>query len=513
MARRRRPQTAAPRTDAVIYIRVSTQKQVDGSSLGTQREACERHCTAKGWKVQRIFREPGVSAKTAQRPELAQLLAYCKHHQRELAAVVVYDFSRFSRNNEDFYYLRGQLRSMGIRFDAVAQQVSDGPEGALMESIYAGFAQFDNDLRKQKIELGMRATLKNGGWPFKPSLGYRKTRVAGKGATLEPHAFEAPILRRCFQMIDEGRSLQEAARYAEQAGLVGRETRRPLTGKDLGQLLRRDIYCGLVEVEGWGKYGIGEFEPVVSSDVWRRVQDRLDRKFIPPPAGESAYTFPLRRFARCVCDQPLTASASKNRFGTRYPYYHCHKCGLTRVRKSDLESMFVRLLNDHALDGAALELVLAEVMRQADKRATLQAVQDRAMREQLTALREKKDRLLDLLVEKVISQNDYLSKAATMEGRIAEIEQQLETRQQDVVTRLGELLALSKAVLLDPGGFWSTVDQTQKARFQNAAFPAGSDGNIRTPASDTGLSSLRSFVQAQDGKVGPPGFEPGSDRL
>ena len=47
------------KTDAILYLRVSTEEQVDNFSLGTQEEICRKEATRMGMKIVKIFREEG----------------------------------------------------------------------------------------------------------------------------------------------------------------------------------------------------------------------------------------------------------------------------------------------------------------------------------------------------------------------------------------------------------------------------------------------------------------------
>src|SRR5262245_47897945 len=113
------------RKAAVIYTRVSTAEQVDNFSLGTQRKACEAYCHAHELTVDRVFEEQGESAKTIDRTELQALLTYCREHKSRIAYVVVYNVSRFSRNQEDHHVVRGLLRRLGISLRSASEQIDD----------------------------------------------------------------------------------------------------------------------------------------------------------------------------------------------------------------------------------------------------------------------------------------------------------------------------------------------------------------------------------------------------
>src|SRR5262245_8609137 len=94
---------------AVIYCRVSTKEQVENLSLPTQEKECRAYCRREGWEVARVFVEQGESAKTADRTELQQMLAYVAANKKKIGVVVVYNVSRFSRNTGDYHTLRGML--------------------------------------------------------------------------------------------------------------------------------------------------------------------------------------------------------------------------------------------------------------------------------------------------------------------------------------------------------------------------------------------------------------------
>ena len=59
---------------AGIYIRVSTTQQVDRESLNTQEERLQQYCKPQGYKVYKIYREEGVSAKNLKRPAFEELI-------------------------------------------------------------------------------------------------------------------------------------------------------------------------------------------------------------------------------------------------------------------------------------------------------------------------------------------------------------------------------------------------------------------------------------------------------
>lgn len=96
---------------AVVYVRVSSDRQVDNTSLDSQERACRAYCQSQGWKVVRLFREEGASAKTAERPRFQEMLRYCKEARPRPSFLVVYAVDRFARDTYDHHIVKRHLAS------------------------------------------------------------------------------------------------------------------------------------------------------------------------------------------------------------------------------------------------------------------------------------------------------------------------------------------------------------------------------------------------------------------
>src|SRR5689334_22185284 len=144
------------RRGAVVYARVSSQRQVENFSLSVQEEACRDHCRRQGWEVARVFREEGESARSVDRTQLNELLTFCREHKQEIVAVIVHSLSRWSRDTRDHYALTGLLAKWGIVLRSATEPIGDDPSGQLMEAVIAGVARFENQLRAERTQGGMK---------------------------------------------------------------------------------------------------------------------------------------------------------------------------------------------------------------------------------------------------------------------------------------------------------------------------------------------------------------------
>src|SRR5271166_5753566 len=140
---RPRPADGVSRLRAVIYLRVSTAKQVgrdesrDGYSLPAQRDACLRKAEQLGAEVIEEYVDRGESAKTADRPEFQRMLARIQS-QRDVDFVILDKIDRFARNRRDDANLMFELTAAGAQSVSVKENIDETPSGQLLHAIMAG---------------------------------------------------------------------------------------------------------------------------------------------------------------------------------------------------------------------------------------------------------------------------------------------------------------------------------------------------------------------------------------
>lgn len=172
-------------SNAVIYTRVSSERQVENMSLGEQKKLCLDYCARRDFTVLKHFEERGESAKSAQRTELQKMLEYCSANKNNIYCIVVYKIDRFSRNVGDYMALKAFLSKLDIKLESVSEPIDDSNIGRLMETILSGFAQFDNDVRGERARIGMKARAEEGAWTCSPPTGYINIRDEYKRPTLQ----------------------------------------------------------------------------------------------------------------------------------------------------------------------------------------------------------------------------------------------------------------------------------------------------------------------------------------
>ena len=499
---------------AVIYCRVSTKEQVQNLSLSTQGKLCSEYCTTHDYEVDRIFIDEGESAKTAERPEFSKLLTHCRQNKGRVHAVVVYSLSRFSRNAKDHFTLRGLLAGFDITLRSVTEPTDDSSTGKLMETILAGFAQFDNDVRADRTIAGMKAALDKGRWTFQAPLGYLNSPDSSGQPSLIPDSERGFLVKKAFELYTTGQySKNDVLKIVTNMGLRTRKGKK-VTAQTFSKMLRNRLYAGWISVTRWGNSKRGNFEPLVSQEVFDRVQLVLAGKRISlTPHARNHPDFPLRRFVCCgKCSKPLTGSWSKGR-AKKYPYYRCtnSQCKGVNVRKEKIEKEFQLFLKKLQPKPEYLRLfseIVLDVWKEKQADALLQRV---VLEKHLARISERKEQLIDAFIyrkaiDKAIFQEqlDKLKEEMT----IAEIElNEMGHEQLD----LEAVLNFTQFVLLNADRLWTAASLDQKQRLQGVLFPGGmtfSKGNFGTAKTCIAFNVLQAPILPNDALVSPTGFEP-----
>jgi site-specific DNA recombinase len=458
---------------AVLYCRVSSLEQTKNLSLPTQEKACREYCARNGYDVDHVFVDAGESAKSTDRPEFLRLLSYCREQQGSVHAVVVYSLTRFSRQQADHHAITTLLRGLGITLRSVTEPIDESPSGKLMEGILAAMAQFDNDVKSERVTAGMQAALERGRWVNRPPLGYVS---GGRGApSLVPDPDRAAGVREAFSLCASGVTGRPLIKRLTAMGVRTRHG-GSLTSATLYAMLKNRVYLGVVRgAKATGEIR-GDFEPLVDVETFGRVQSQL----LAAPTATRAIArhrnhplYPLRRFARCgVCSRPLTGSTSKGRT-KRYAFYHC-PAGCVRFGTEALEAAFLQHLDHLRPVPSRWERFRAAVVDLWETHARDSAGAVEAIGRRIATLQGRGRRLDEaFLYEQAIDRATYAQQRDRLREELALAQIELSSLT-DRGGSLEDALDYARDVFVHARLFWLEASSLEKRQLvQWTVFPAG----------------------------------------
>jgi site-specific DNA recombinase len=464
-------------TSGVIYCRVSTKEQIEGTSLESQEAACREYARQRNIKVLKTFVERGESAKFADRTQLIELIDFCRESKDKIQSLLVWKVDRFARNVGDHFNIKATLMKYGVRVVSVTEPIDANPEGNLMETILAGFAQFDNDIRATRTVQGMRQKIQEGIFPWKPPLGYRSAAREGTKKTKpdEPVQPVFALLQKAWKAFATGEYTKAEIRRSMEYWGVQTENGISMTAQSLDNMFRNKYYAGIL-VDPWSQEEhTGCHIAMVSLDDFNRVQTAVSRRNRSLPHQRDRLEFPLRGVARCrSCRRYLTGGFSKGR-SRRYAYYCCgnREC---EVRESypvqganeEFELFLNRIAPKTELMKTLGELIVKFAEKNQSAWNTRRAKRDTEIKRLSTQIQE----LIRMKSKGFLTDDEFVGQKSAIYDRQATLEDMPLPERANATEIRSALNEITKP-LSELRETWQTMPTPFRRRFNRLVVPAG----------------------------------------
>jgi site-specific DNA recombinase len=508
--------------NAVAYIRVSTDEQVSGTSLDSQRKACLDYAVSNGISLADdcIFREEGVSAKLIDRPELARLIDYCAKNKGKVTHCVVWKVDRLARKSEYHHVIKANLARYGVRLVSVTEPIGDDPMGNFMDGMLAAWAQFDNDIRLVRTQGGMKARSEQGAWPHDAPVGYVKCRAATGASTIKPDPTKAEIVTKLLHAYATGNySVKQLADLANEQGLMSKNG-KPRRWQSVKNMLENPIYAGFIR----SKYTDGRMvkaihEPLIDERTYFRNQSIITGN-VKNFSKQAEIDWPLRGgFIKHTCGQQMTGSSPRGNSGPspRYSCTHCRSSVLGRkVSKPRVmvHNDFLSILEGVRPTDGVSKLFKEIVLRKWNMEFEDAIKHSSRLDNEIIGWRTRKSKIIDLFIDGNLTLKEKDHKLAEADNAIGQLEIRKIDADQYVKNREG-IIDASMLFMSDPAAFWNIGGLQIKRRLQDLMFPDGLvydcvDG-FRTPTLNNSYLLIKEIALAGDQNpnvVAATGIEP-----
>lgn len=493
--------------NGIIYCRVSSKEQVEGTSLEVQEAACREYARAKDIQVLKVFVEQGESAKFADRTQLVALIDFCRENKGEVQALLVWKVDRFARNVTDHYSVKSTLAKFGVRIVSVTEPIDANPEGKLMETILAGFAQFDNDIRATRTLQGMRRKLQEGIFPWGPPFGYRSSVVGTEKKTLpdvpDPAIFG--LLQKAWKEFATGVHTQAEMRRLMGAWGITAAHGQPFSAQSLYLLFTNPYYAGILR-DPWSREEYeGKHVAMVTREDFARVQQVIARRNHSVVHQKESPEFPLRGLVRCDgCSHYFTSGFSRGRT-RRYPYYVCHVRSCPKTQKSyaaaGIHNEFDDLLDRVAPKPEILRKLSDAIIHTAEARQKEMGAQHHRRGQTLEHLEQALQELIRMRSQHLITDREFLDQKRQI------LNQRLSLESQDTqVVSVDEVRRQIREIvepLANLRKTWHALGPLLRKRFNRMLLPGGFV-NGKSGTAQLGLLFSTSGASAPTDSIGVP---------
>ncbi|MFH4906277.1 cassette chromosome recombinase CcrB [Staphylococcus cohnii] len=367
------------------YIRVSTERQVEGYSIDGQITQIEQFCHFDGYDLVDIYADRGISGKSMNRPALQRMLQDAKNGK--LDCVIVYKINRLARNTSDLLTIVEELHRQNVEFFSLSERMEvKNSTGKLLLNILASFSEFERNTILENIYTGQHQRALEGYYQGNIPLGYSNIPDNKKDLMINQH--EANIVKYIFESYAKGHGYRKIANALNHKGYVTKKG-NPFSISAVTYILSNPFYIGKIQFakyKDWNdkrRKGLndnpvmaeGKHTPIISQDLWDKVQARK-KQVSENPQVHGKGTNILTGLISCPqCSAPMAASNTTNTLkdGTkkRIRYYSCSNfrnkgskvCSANSVRADVIE----KYVMDQILEIVKSDKVLKQVVERVNQ--------------------------------------------------------------------------------------------------------------------------------------------------
>ncbi|MEC0371139.1 recombinase family protein [Paenibacillus chibensis] len=370
---------------AALYIRVSTEEQVEGFSLEAQRAALLDYCRKARVDVHKVYVDAGRSGKSIDgRTALRELLEDARSGRFQ--QVVCLRLNRLSRNLVDLLHIVELLDMHSIALRSLTEELqTDTPMGKFALQMAGSVAEHERRQIAQNVRHSMQRRSKLGRWNSgNQVLGYRWITHPDdpRLSHVEIVPEEAERVVSIFEMYSSGLGLKA---IVNRLNVKGHRTKRgkAFHSTSVRSILANVNYIGKIsytDENGNREIVDGEHESIVSTELWEQVQRQIVERS-HQPTKRVTRSFPLAGLLKCptcgssmtLCHVPRKRKSGKH---TESFYYICCRynsggsavCLPNHIRAEEAEAWVESQVRHFISHPSVIERLVAEINCRRDKK-------------------------------------------------------------------------------------------------------------------------------------------------
>lgn len=454
------PPPFPPGSAVVAYLRDSGGSEQD-LSVDQQLEVLTRYCAEYGLALSRVFADRATPGSTVVgREQFQKMISHFHSTERAESAVILWKYSRFSRDLDDAAFYKADLRRRGVSIHSINDNIPDGNDGRLFENLIDWMnARFLEDLSSD-VKRGLKHLLENyGALPGTPPRGFKRepvvigTRRDGTAHTAsrwvpDPETLE--ICKKAWRMRASGAAIRK----------IHEETHLFANRSSYNAFYRNRIYLGELH---YGEIVLpGYVEAMVDLNTWDQVQ-KLNRENATendplrsrhhPRRVNSRYL--LSGVAYCLkCGALMSGKTVMFQGKVQREYYQCTNaaarmnCDAKRIPAPALDKLVAEKLLEYVLDPAGI-LERARQLSQGEEQRKERLKEDRvALSTRLNDTRKRIKTLVERIAEDENSPRSLISALKELEALETDLQLRLVQNKDDQDELANSVRTMEQATLL-----------------------------------------------------------------
>ena len=339
----------------VIYARYSSDRQNEQSIVG-QVDVCKKWAANNDIEIIDIYHDEALTGKTDKRPAFQRVIKDAKIGKFDY--IIVYKLDRFARNRYDSAIYKAQLKKYGVKVASAMENIADGPEGIILESVLEGMAEYYSANLAQNVLRGMQQKAEQGKYMGGTiPLGYKIDE--NKNYVIDENS--AFLVKQIYERYADGYTIKEIIEELNAAGHKS-TTGHSFTYNSLHRLLTNPKYIGRYEYLG---VVIEDAIPrIVDDATFEKVQKRTKMNKRAPARAKSNVDYHLTGKLFCgSCGSNMVGDSGTSSTGVTHFYYSCiekkrrHGCKKKSVKKDWIEQLITDVTINQVLTDENIKLI------------------------------------------------------------------------------------------------------------------------------------------------------------
>lgn len=337
-----------------LYARKSSEaEERQALSIDSQVNEMLTLAQRENLNIVDMYRESHSAKDCGQRPVYNKLILDIR--EGKFDGILVWHPDRLARNAGDLgavVDLLDQKKLVEIRTHS--QRFTNNPNEKFLLMILGSQAKLENDNKSINVTRGLRSRVEMGLWPSVAPTGY----LNHPDRTMKCHVVVDPLRSHIIKMMFEKAAYEKFSgrqmfRWLKDEVKFTTKNNKSLTISNIYIILRNNFYMGLIEYpRKSGKWYAGKHEPIISQELFRKVQEKLDTN-THESKGDKEFAF--TRLMKCgMCKSGVTAEEKYKNLADgsirKYIYYGCTKfhdknCKNTYLPETDLISQLIVIID------------------------------------------------------------------------------------------------------------------------------------------------------------------------
>ena len=352
---------------AVVYARYSSHNQTEQSIEG-QLAAARKYASLHNYVIVQEYCDRAKTGTNDNRDAFQKMLSDCS--KKQFSVIIVWKVDRFGRNREEITFNKYKAKKNGVRVEYVAESISEGPEGVILESVLEGMAEYYSLQLSQNVKRGLLESAKKyqviGGHT---PLGYKTG--PDKRYAIDPDT--APVVKQIFEKYASGLTMAQLTRWLNDSGYRTPKGKK-FTKNSLPRILSNEKYTGVYIYKDLIRQP-GEIPAIIDQDLFDQVQNMLKRNKRMPSHSWNYSDYLLTNKLFCgKCGKQMVGKSGYGRHGGKYEYYCCKGrlensgCDKSHVQKDWIEEKILKevlfVLNDEAFMNFLIDTIWEYYLKQ-----------------------------------------------------------------------------------------------------------------------------------------------------